>query len=127
MITTKSISRLLLIALSVHCANGQDVTPALRLTPDDSHLEAANKVPIDHPRHRHPIFPMLLGAGAITWWLYESGEDSDEGRRNVGILWGGAALVAAGIGTIAYFNNRQGEVGAAMIDNQPGLFVSYRY
>jgi len=70
---------------------------------------------------------MLLGAGAITWWMYESGDDTEEGQRNVALLWGGAALAAVGIGTMVYFNEKQGAIGATIIDNHPSLIVSYRY
>jgi len=46
---------------------------------------------------REPIFPIILGAALITWGAYELGGDTDEGQRNVGILWGGALVASAGI------------------------------
>lgn len=45
-------------------------------------------------RSFEPAWPMVVGAGAISWGAYALGHDKNEGRRNVGILWGGAVLVA---------------------------------
>lgn len=76
--------------------------------------------------HHHPIFPIVLGAGLITWGAYELGNDADDGQRNVAILWGGGLLASAGI---VLYQSRNKET--AQISFQPtvnkGHSVAFNY
>lgn len=47
--------------------------------------------------HHHPVFPIVLGAALITWGAYELGDNTEDGQRNVSILWGSALVASAGI------------------------------
>jgi hypothetical protein len=76
----------------------------------------------------HPIFPVFLGAGLITWGAYELGSDAEDGRRNISVLWGSTLVASAGI--ILYQSTK--EKGTLLSLNPtknktPALVLNYEF
>ena len=78
--------------------------------------------------HHHPVLPIVLGMALITWGAYELGDDTEDGQRNVSILWGGALVVSACI--VLYQEHR--DKGARLAvhlnpDREHMLAFDYRF
>lgn len=76
--------------------------------------------------HHHPILPMLMGAALITWGAYELGSDTEEGQRNVKVLWGGAALISTGLVLYQSSSSKGSQVAVHPLQDV-GASVAYSY
>jgi len=89
---------------------------------------ASSENTVHQSKSLHPIFPVFLGAGLITWGAYELGSDAEDGRKNIAILWGSTLVASAGI--VLYQSHKEENTTLSLVPTKnkaPALVLNYEF
>ena len=76
-----------------------------------------------------PVWPIILGAGLMTWGVYALGNSPEESQQYVRVYWGAAVVASISIITYQFYKgkNHDATLSLGLNNGNPSVLLAYDF